>query len=57
VLWLAPVVVLMAAVGGTYADVAWFFSKMDTAGEVSGLSWRGSGGRSATAEWERDRYR
>ncbi|MDB5731105.1 MAG: chromate transporter [Variovorax sp.] len=27
-LWLAPVAVLMAAVGGTYADVAWFFSKM-----------------------------
>jgi chromate transporter len=27
-LWLAPVAVLMATVGGTYADVAWFFSKM-----------------------------
>src|SRR5215210_4833545 len=27
-LWLLPVVLLMAAVGGTYADVAWFFSKM-----------------------------
>ena len=28
VLWLAPVIVLMAWVGGTYADIAWFFSKM-----------------------------
>jgi chromate transporter len=28
VLWLAPVAFLMAAVGGTFADVAWFFSKM-----------------------------
>jgi chromate transporter len=28
VLWLVPVVGLMAAVGGTYADIAWFFSKM-----------------------------
>jgi chromate transporter len=27
-LWLAPVAVLMGMVGGTYADVAWFFSKM-----------------------------
>ena len=27
-LWLAPVVLLMATGGGTYADVAWFFSKM-----------------------------
>jgi chromate transporter len=27
-LWLVPVAVLMAAVGGTYADIAWFFSKM-----------------------------
>jgi chromate transporter len=27
-LWLAPVALLMAMVGGTYADVAWFFSKM-----------------------------
>ena len=27
-LWLAPVVILMTIVGGTYADVAWFFSKM-----------------------------
>jgi uncharacterized membrane protein YeaQ/YmgE (transglycosylase-associated protein family) len=40
-----------AVVGG------WLFATFDTAGEVSGLSWRGSGGRSATAEWERDRYR
>jgi chromate transporter len=28
VLWLAPVGILLALVGGTYADVAWFFSKM-----------------------------
>ena len=28
VLWLVPVIGLMAAVGGTYADIAWFFSKM-----------------------------
>jgi chromate transporter len=27
-LWLAPVAVLILAVGGTYADIAWFFSKM-----------------------------
>lgn len=27
-LWLVPVALLMAFVGGTYADVAWFFSKM-----------------------------
>lgn len=27
-LWLVPVAVLMLAVGGTYADIAWFFSKM-----------------------------
>jgi chromate transporter len=27
-LWLLPVAVLMAAAGGTFADVAWFFSKM-----------------------------
>jgi len=27
-LWLLPVALLMATVGGTYADVAWFFSKM-----------------------------
>jgi chromate transporter len=27
-LWLAPVAVLLAAVGGTYADIGWFFSKM-----------------------------
>jgi chromate transporter len=27
-LWLVPVAVLMGAVGGTYADLAWFFSKM-----------------------------
>lgn len=27
-LWLIPVVFLMAVVGGAYADVAWFFSKM-----------------------------
>jgi chromate transporter len=27
-LWLLPVTVLMATVGGTYADIAWFFSKM-----------------------------
>ena len=27
-LWLAPVLVLAALAGGTYADVAWFFSKM-----------------------------
>ncbi|MDO9713665.1 chromate efflux transporter [Paracraurococcus lichenis] len=26
--WLAPVALLLAAVGGTYADIAWFFSKM-----------------------------
>jgi chromate transporter len=28
VLWLAPVALLMALVGGTFADVGWFFSKM-----------------------------
>ena len=28
VLWLLPVVVLMTAVGGTFADIAFFFSKM-----------------------------
>jgi chromate transporter len=28
VLWLVPVAVLMGVVGGTYADIAWFFSKM-----------------------------
>jgi chromate transporter len=28
VLWLAPVAFLMAFVGGTFADVGWFFSKM-----------------------------
>jgi chromate transporter len=28
VLWLAPVAFLMATIGGTFADVAWFFSKM-----------------------------
>lgn len=28
VLWLAPVAYLTQAVGGTFADVAWFFSKM-----------------------------
>jgi chromate transporter len=28
VVWLLPVAYLMAAVGGTFADVAWFFSKM-----------------------------
>jgi chromate transporter len=28
VFWLLPVALLMAAVGGIYADVAWFFSKM-----------------------------
>lgn len=28
VLWLAPVAYLTLAVGGTFADVAWFFSKM-----------------------------
>jgi chromate transporter len=27
-LWLAPVAILLTMVGGTYADVAWFFSKM-----------------------------
>ena len=27
-LWLVPVAVLMVTVGGTYADIAWFFSKM-----------------------------
>jgi chromate transporter len=27
-LWLVPVALLMAGVGGTYADIAWFFSKM-----------------------------
>ena len=27
-LWLAPVALLMAVAGGTYADIAWFFSKM-----------------------------
>jgi chromate transporter len=27
-LWLVPVAFLMLAVGGTYADIAWFFSKM-----------------------------
>jgi chromate transporter len=27
-LWLVPVAVLMLTVGGTYADIAWFFSKM-----------------------------
>jgi chromate transporter len=27
-LWLAPVAVLAVMVGGTYADLAWFFSKM-----------------------------
>ena len=27
-LWLLPVVLLMAFVGGSYADIAWFFSKM-----------------------------
>lgn len=27
-LWLAPVFLLMALTGGTYADIAWFFSKM-----------------------------
>ncbi len=27
-LWLAPVAVLVSAVGGPYADIAWFFSKM-----------------------------
>ena len=27
-LWLSPVAVLVALVGGTYADMAWFFSKM-----------------------------
>lgn len=27
-LWLIPVVFLIAVIGGTYADVAWFFSKM-----------------------------
>jgi chromate transporter len=27
-LWLVPVALLMALVGGTFADVAWFFSKM-----------------------------
>jgi chromate transporter len=27
-LWLLPVVALMALVGGTFADIAWFFSKM-----------------------------
>ena len=28
VVWLAPVAAMAALVGGTYADVAWFFSKM-----------------------------
>ncbi|MFO1188894.1 MAG: chromate efflux transporter [Alphaproteobacteria bacterium] len=28
VLWLAPVAFLVAGVGGTFADIAWFFSKM-----------------------------
>ncbi len=28
VLWLVPVVLLITLVGGVYADVAWFFSKM-----------------------------
>lgn len=28
VLWLVPVAVLITTVGGVYADVAWFFSKM-----------------------------
>jgi chromate transporter len=28
ILWLIPVAVLLVAVGGTYADIAWFFSKM-----------------------------
>ncbi|MET4698109.1 chromate transporter [Constrictibacter sp. MBR-5] len=28
VLWLVPVALLMLVVGGTYADIAWFFSKM-----------------------------
>jgi chromate transporter len=28
VLWLVPVAVLMGGFGGTYADIAWFFSKM-----------------------------
>jgi chromate transporter len=27
-LWLAPVAVLISTVGGTYGDIAWFFSKM-----------------------------
>jgi chromate transporter len=27
-LWLAPVALLAGAVGGTFADIAWFFSKM-----------------------------
>ena len=27
-LWLVPVAVLLGTVGGTYADIAWFFSKM-----------------------------
>jgi chromate transporter len=27
-LWLVPVSILVAAAGGTYADIAWFFSKM-----------------------------
>ena len=27
-LWLAPVAMLLVTVGGTYADIAWFFSKM-----------------------------
>lgn len=27
-LWIAPVAVLVSAVGGVYADIAWFFSKM-----------------------------
>jgi chromate transporter len=27
-LWLAPVAILMAASGGVFADIAWFFSKM-----------------------------
>jgi chromate transporter len=28
ILWLAPVAVLTGGIGGTYGDIAWFFSKM-----------------------------